>query len=224
MQIKVMSGLNSAILNSFQLRTLSLFPVLEKYWEAGIKYALLNYDFPETKREFATVNDYSCAAGLAAEILSICTDKNKALAVYAFAGMSYMQQELAHHFCEKAKSLGHNDIFITDDIEELFSSKNTERISGIYVSHASYLKVCRKAEKAWQGSEMPKIVVSDLYDECVPYLENGTVTAVIYQEPEQQAFLTVVSLYELISERKRPNDILRINPLVIMRSNYKKYL
>lgn len=215
-------GFDGVIIND--LSSADMLPILEKYREADIKYALLNYDFPETKREFAVVNDYSCAAGLAAEILSISTDKNKFLAVYTFPGASFTQKELTNRFCEKAKSLGHSNIFVTDDIEELFSDENTERVTGIYVSHASYLEVCRKAEKEWKGSEIPKIVVSDLYDECVPYLENGTVTAVIYQEPEQQAFLAVVSLYEFISERKNPEDILSINPLVIMKSNYKKYL
>ena len=71
---------------------------------------------------------------------------------------------------------------------------------------------------------MPKLVVSDLYRDAIPFLENGTITAIIYQNPVKQAFSTVVGLYELISEEKKCDDVMTVVPLIVMRSNYKRYL
>ena len=115
--------------------------------------------------------------------------------------------------------LGRQNICIKETVEALFEVQN---LGGIYVSHASYLEVCEFIQKNYPQEACPKLVVSDLYAGSIPYIEDGTITAIIYQEPEEQAFLTVVKLCELISEDKLCDDILTIKPLLIWKSNYQK--
>ena len=212
-------GCNGVIIND--LFTQELLPILEDYRKAGIKYAFLNGDFKESGRSFAMVNDYHCAAGLAAEILCLAVDPNKSFAVYSPLGFMSPQSELADAFCQKAKALGQQNICIKETTDALF---DTENLGGIYVSHASYLEVCKCIQERYPKELRPKLVVSDLYADSIPYIEEGTITAIIYQEPEEQAFLTVEKLYELISEEIPCNDILTIKPLLIMKSNYRKYI
>ena len=193
-------------------------PILKEYEAKRIKYAFLNYDIPGTNRSFAMINDYSCAAGLAAEILNQSVGADEELAVYSIAD-SYTQRKLAENFIRISAELGRKNIRQTSDEEELFSWSN---IGGIYVSHASYINICRKLCEP--DRKMPKLVVSDLYRDAIPFLENGTIAAIIYQNPVKQAFLTVVDLYELISGGKKCDDVMTVAPLIVMRSNYKRYL
>lgn len=195
-----------------------VLPILKEYEKNGIKYAFLNYDIPGTNRSFAMINDYSCAAGLAAEILNQSVGSDEELAVYSIAN-SYTQRRLAENFIQVSANLGRKKIRQTCDEEELFSWSN---IGGIYVSHASYINICGKLREL--DRKMPKLVVSDLYRDAIPFLENGTITAIIYQNPVKQAFSTVIGLYELISEEKKCDDVMTVVPLIVMRSNYKRYL
>lgn len=212
-------GCNGVIINDLFVQELS--PILEKYQKSGIKYAFLNGDYKESARSFAMVNDYCCAAGLAAEMLCLTVDSNRSLAVYSHLVEGSPQNDLVHEFCQKAKELGRQDIQIKESADALFEA---EDLGGIYVSHASYLEVCKLIKEKYPREQRPKLVVSDLYKDSIPYIEDGTITALIYQEPEEQAFSSVVKLYEMISEEKPCEDILTIKPLLIMKSNYKKYL
>ena len=212
-------GCSGVIIND--LYDAGLLPVLEEYRRAGIQYAFLNGDIPNSGRRFAMENDYLCAASLAAEVLCLAADPNKTLAVYSLTNPLSPQNRLAAAFCQTAADLGRRNITVKEDIHALFA---TENLGGIYVSHASYLEVCRHLRDAYPKETRPKLVVSDLYEESVPFIEDGTITALIYQEPEDQAFLTVVRLFEWISENKPCGDVLTIRPVLIMKSNYKKYL
>lgn len=212
-------GCSGVIIND--LYDAGLLPLLEEYRRAGIRYAFLNGDIKHSGRSFAMENDYLCAASLAAEVLCLAVDPDKALAVYSLTSPLSPQNKLASAFCEKAADLGRQDVRITENVGALFA---TENLGGIYVSHASYLEVCRHLRAAYPKERRPKLIVSDLYEESVPYIEDGTITALIYQEPEEQAFLTVVRLCEWIGENKPCADVLTIKPVLIMKSNYKKYL
>lgn len=215
-------GYDGVVIND--LNDKQLGKILEQYKEKGIKYAFLNYDVPEVDCEFAVVNDYAAAAGLAAEVLSLCTDTKKTLAVYAHNSRSYGQRQLAGCFCQAAKNAGYEKTIVSSDMDEIFSVENVAGLGGIYVSHASYLEICRKMEEMWTDLDRPKLIVSDLYGAGVPYLEKGIISAIIYQEPEEQAFQSVVKLYEVICEGKKPERVLTIKPVVIMKSNFKKYV
>jgi LacI family transcriptional regulator len=215
----ICDGSSGVIIND--LITHNLLPVLEEYDKRGIKYAFLNYDIAEAPRCFAMVNDYNGAAGLAAELLSLCTKPERTLAVISHSVPSETQKKLAEGFNKKTLELGKTKIVNVSSIDDLLDNNS---IGGIYVSHASYLEICQKIEKVWDKDNRPKTVVSDLYEEGVPYIENGVITAVIFQDPEKQAFVTANSLYELLSEGKRCDSLLTVDPIIVMKSNYKKYL
>lgn len=213
------AGLDGVIVND--VTSPSLLPLLEDFRTAGIRVALLNYDIPKAARSFAVINDHACAAGMAAELLTLGLPCEAQLWVYAHGktdGVS-TQRRLAECFRASAAALGFRNVRVTADEKELFGGSP----AGVYVSHASYLNVCRWAEQL-PADRRPRLVVSDLYEAGVPYLENGTVAAVIDQAPEEQAFRAAVTLYEQIGEGIAPEEILSVTPVVVLKSNCRKYL
>ncbi len=210
---------NGIIIND--LLSVDVLPLLSKFKAAGIKVALLNGDIPHADRDFAVINNYQAAAGLAAELLTIGLPSESHLAVYShsLARNAHAQQQLATYFCKAAAAFGFHNISVVDKESEL----SDKSIRGIYVSHASYLHLCEQLNTL-PFDNRPRLVVSDLYEAGIPYLTSGIITAIIDQAPIEQAFSAACALYAHICEGLIPNDLLTVMPTVIMKSNYQHYL
>ncbi len=191
-----------------------------------IPLALLNYNVPDLNKTFAMVNDYACATGLACELLAMNLKyrKTKTVVMYSQSPESSCGQELRSHFLENALKNNITEIIMVRSDRELFDLLEKREVAGIYISMASYLGACGHIEEHFTADDKPFLIVSDLYDAAVPYIENGTIDALIYQEPEQQAYDTVMTLYKVIFEHITPANTLRIRPILLLKSNYKNYL
>ena len=78
-----------------------------------------------------------------------------------------------------------------------------------------------------EAAHLPKPIVaigSDVFDEIIPYLENGTVTATIWQAPELQSKNAVWMLYEYVSNQTIDQDVRYVPLGIVMRNNYMDYL
>lgn len=210
---------NGVIIND--LLSVDVLPLLSKFKAKGIKLALLNGDIPNADRDFAVINNYQAAAGLAAEILTLGLPSESRLAVYShsLAKEAHAQQQLAAYFCTATAALGFQNISVVNEESELWDKS----IRGIYVSHASYLHLCKQMNLLPLDNR-PRLVVSDLYEAGVPYLTSGIITAIIDQAPIEQAFSAACTLYAQICEGLIPNELLTVMPSVIMKSNYRHYL
>ena len=97
-------------------------------------------------------------------------------------------------------------------------------IIGVYCNSASnVMPMCNVLEAA----HLPKPIVaigSDVFDEIIPYLENGTVTATIWQAPELQSKNAVWMLYEYVSNQTIDQDVHYVPLGIVMRNNYMDYL
>ena len=91
---------------------------------------------------------------------------------------------------------------------------------GIYITHAKSIKICEKIEKLYSETGfMPTLIVSDLYDEMIPYIESGIITATVYQDPVKQAYNAVIKLYNILLGLEEKEDII-IKPKLLLKSSY----
>ena len=100
--------------------------------------------------------------------------------------------------------------------------KGRKKVDGIYVSTAICLPVCRALEETGNAGKI-KVIATDLFLEAVPYFENGTISASIYQRPYQQGQIAVRLLVDHIVRGAPLPDRYLINPSVVLRSNLSMF-
>ena len=93
-------------------------------------------------------------------------------------------------------------------------------LKGIYVTSYNFVPVCRCLTESGRGDIA--VIGHDLYPEMVPCLLEGPLTASLYQNPFLQGQTAVRVLYEAITEKKQPGEII-IKPELVMRTNLKSY-
>ena len=92
------------------------------------------------------------------------------------------------------------------------------RLSGIYVSTVNCIPVCKAIRKARPDGGV-KVVATDLFSEAVPYFENGTLAASIYQNPYRQGQSAVRLIVDHALHGKALPSTLYLNPAIVMRAN-----
>ncbi len=93
-------------------------------------------------------------------------------------------------------------------------------IQGIYVTSYNYLPVCRRLKEC--GRTDIAVVGHDLYPEMIPALTEGPLLAALYQNPILQGQMAVRTLYEAVTEKKKPGEIV-VKPEIVLRSNLECY-
>jgi LacI family transcriptional regulator len=93
---------------------------------------------------------------------------------------------------------------------------------GVYaITSRDTYKVCRAAAAAGLSGKI-RIVGSDVFEELVPWFEDGTLQATIWKDPQGQAKHAVLLLYRHLMERPAHHDPIKIG--IVMRGNVEDYL
>ncbi len=69
----------------------------------------------------------------------------------------------------------------------------------------------------------PKIVGSDVFPETAAFIREGTVAAAVFQNPEKQGWLAVMSLYRCLAENRKIEPLILITPQIVLKSNLSAY-
>ena len=140
------------------------------------------------------------AGKMAAEyLMSVTRSDGGKLAVFTGNRDAPVHKGCIEGFVEKAGGIG--DLFDTyDDFEaaqrhtiELFSGKSD--IAGIYVSSYNSPGVCRGLEKLGLAGKIP-VIGHDIYPEIIKYLDDGTLTATLFQDQRTYGRNSLRCLYE----------------------------
>lgn len=99
--------------------------------------------------------------------------------------------------------------------------KNIDKFQGIFVPNSRVFKV---AEFLEQNSMKKMIVIgNDLFSNNIEHLENGTVTFLLDQKPEEQVFNAIMALFDFLILKK---EIVKVNysPInIVIKDNVKYY-
>jgi len=91
-------------------------------------------------------------------------------------------------------------------------------LAGIYVSTVNCMPVCG-ALKSSGGAGRIRLIATDLFAEAVPYFEDGTISASVYQRPYEQGRAAVGLLIDHFMQGAELPRTFYLDPGIVMRSN-----
>ena len=107
--------------------------------------------------------------------------------------------------------------FITEQI--LFEQPS---LKGIFCSTAVTVPVCRKLAEAGRSQDIV-VIGTELLTNFVPYIEDSTLNAAIFQNPYKIGYLSYKNMYDCINGLQIENRAVRINPQIVLRGNVSFY-
>lgn len=202
------------------------FPeMIRRFEENGLRVGLVGSDIPGSGRTFNIRQNDVCAGRLAAELL-FRLGGNRPVAAFTGRPDNLGHMQSIGGFCEECSRRGVqvSAVYENHDDPE-FAAYNTERlfrehpdIGGLYVNSANSEPVCRKLVQLGLGGKIA-LVTSDLFDEIRDYMRRDVVQATIFQDPFRQGYQAVEKMYKCLAEGQMPEDVMAIEPAVILQSH-----
>lgn len=205
-----------------------LAPVIEEAAERRITILCVTTDAPASARSTVVSVDPELNGNCAAELMARFTPPNSRVAI--MAGMLYVEDhrrkvkgfsEKFPNFCPGGKVI--EVIEHHDDEEEAFpkSAALLDRfpsIDGIYLSTGLCLPTCRALDAAGLAGKV-RLIATDLAPKMVPYFQNGTIFASMYQRPRTQGRTAVhLAVDHLVNGAPIP-PTRYLNLQIVLRSN-----
>ncbi|HEY4356178.1 MAG TPA: LacI family DNA-binding transcriptional regulator [Acidobacteriaceae bacterium] len=91
-------------------------------------------------------------------------------------------------------------------------------LRGIYINTANSLPVLRALREAGTGRNI-RVIATDLFPELASLIDNGQVSASLYQRPFTQGRLAFEALRQSLDGREPPATVTRLAPHIVLRSN-----
>jgi LacI family transcriptional regulator len=207
---------------------LALTPLINAAESRGIRVVCVSTDAPGSRRSSIICVEPSLNGFLAGELMAKCLPRGSKVAVVA--GMLTAED---HRKKTDGFSRGfpqHNPggkvvAVIEGHEDEQQSYKKTlellthnPTISGLYVNTVNCLPVCRALEASGLAGKV-RLIATDLFPEMSALLQQGSITASIYQHPYRMGQIAVRNLADhLINDLPLPPQV-HLSPGVVMASN-----
>jgi len=206
----------------------SLASLIDEAEKRDIRVVCVASDAPTSGRSTVVCVDPELNGRCAAELMAKFLPKGSRAAV--LTGMLQTEDhrrktkgfvEAFSHFCTRGEVVA--IIETHDDEQEAFQkclalSQGTKELDGIYVSTANCLPVCAAIEAAGLAGRV-RLITTDLFPPMIPYIENGTITASIYQRPFVQGQTAVRLVVDHIIYRKAFPPFRYLSPGIVLQSN-----
>lgn len=188
------------------------------------------YDTGLNNVNFAVGADNARSGRIAADLFSMSGLKEKDLIVY-FTGQIFLEhlQENLRGFTEMNKRYRFDVRVIEHQDDERMARLRTEQIlaeepniKGIFCSTAVTAPICETLVKANRAQDIVTIG-TELLTNCLPYIEDTTLNAVIFQNPYKIGYLSYQTMYNYINGTMPANTAIRINPQIVIRGNMSYY-
>ena len=222
----VSSGVDGIILTAGNPRELK--PLIDDAEEKGIRVVCVSTDAPESRRSSIVCVEPWTNGCLAGELMGKIVPPGSKVAVVA--GMLRTEDhrkktegftETFPRHCAGGKIIsvieGHEDE--DESFQKSFDLlRRVPSLAGIYVNTVNCLPVCRALGARGLAGKV-KLIATDLFAEMAPYLQKGTITASIYQQPHRQGQIAVRVLADHLTNKVNFPPTVHLSPGVIMASN-----
>jgi LacI family transcriptional regulator len=227
-QVKTMlrNGVHGIILTPG--RPAETTPIINSAEEKGVRVVCVSTDAPASKRSSIVCVDPWLNGLLAGELLAKFVPPRSKVAI--IAGMlrtedharkcegfsaSFPQYCLGGRIVEVIE--GHeNEAESLRKVSDLLT--RVPDLAGIYVNTVNCLPVCKALEVRGMSARV-KLITTDLFQEMVPYFENQTICASIYQRPYQQGRNAVNAIVEHLTHNVALAPTNYLNPSIVLQSN-----
>ena len=198
--------------------------------EKNIPIALVVTDLISVKRQFCVQYDGYSAGRIAAELLFWKAGKNSKVALANGFSDILLHKQIEKGFLEYAERLSLNVVTVlynkdNNEIAYKHTNKLLEEhpdLKGIYVCTFASSGVVRSVVKNGKAGHIC-LVTTDISDEIRKYLENGTISASIFQDQFRQGRYALRYLYNYITSNQKLDDVVYIYPQIILKSNMALY-
>lgn len=174
--------------------------LIDRGVDQGIAICTFNSDSPLSKRLFYVGCDYRIAGRLAADALcKFLGGKTRVGLVMSYT--NFQMQQKVTGFREVVSEYDHIEMVGPLKLsQEDYDSPEAfadyfRQADGIYVSSAR-LDVVAKHLEEFAPENRPVLIGHDMTDETYQYMKKGIVTATICQDPVNQGYLTVKSMFD----------------------------
>lgn len=140
-----------------------------------------------------------------------------------------IHQDNIRGFTEMNAELGFSVHIIEHQDNERIACLATEQlltqipnIRGIYSATAVTGPVCKKVTEMGMAGKV-RMIATEMSETNAQYLMNGTLSAIIDQDPYQQGYQAVKSIYSHILGGRGQCRIVRVDPQIITRGNVASY-
>ena len=185
---------------------------------------LVGNDFqPELRTACIRVNAI-LAGRLAGEMMNYLTPEGSNL--LAFIGDKSLREhtEKISGFCEELEGGRHLvGSYETQDEPQIAAYlikkalQEIPNIQGVFVATGNSVAICEVLQQSEQTRGI-KLIVTDLFDELMPYVRDRQINAVIFQNPASQGEQAVLLCYDYITKHTLAGQCL-IAPTVLLRNN-----
>ena len=204
--------------------------ILKIVSDSSSKLVSVHYPLPREMCLFSSVHSFSTAGQMAADILQICGRKR----ILLFTGdqTSVVHSRIRDSFLKQAEICHMQITEICDfpetmknwsETAENYIAEKKGRFDGIYITTGRSIEICRAVKKLYDPGEIT-VIATDIYPEITEYMEDGTVSACLFQNQYAQAEKAFEILAKYLIERMDIPEDSELTPLFISRSNYRKYL
>jgi LacI family transcriptional regulator len=205
-----------------------LAPLIDEAEKRHIRVVCVASDAPNSARSTLVCVDPELNGRCAAELMAKWVPQGSRAAVVT--GMLQTEDhrrktkgfaEAFSHFCKGGEIV--DVIENHEDESEAFQKclalfEKAGKIDGVYVSTANCLPVCSAIDAARLAGRV-RLIATDLFPAMVPYFENGTISASIYQSPYVQGQTAVRLVVDHIIYRKPLAPFRYLNPGIVLQSN-----
>ncbi len=207
--------------------------LLNRYQERNKNLVLLQADTPGLSNLFVSCHDPGVSSRMAAEFISDCLKMSRSKRVVIFTGSrrSGLHDRANEAFCEAAVTLGlivtgsydmqDSPELLRQQLNEVYGTKKLCP-DGIYITSGKSLELCRYIKENGL-SEKTVLVTFDTYPELNEYLEQGIITATIYQNLYMQAKNAFTNLVKHIIGQINADGIISPAPVLVLKSNLRCY-
>ncbi|GAA0133636.1 LacI family DNA-binding transcriptional regulator [Paenibacillus sp. YSY-4.3] len=179
---------------------LDMAELIDRGVDKGITICTFNSDSPLSKRLFYVGCDYRIAGRLAADVLCKFLGGRTRIGLVMSYTNFQMQQKITG-FREVVDEYDHIEMIgplrlrqEDYDSPEVFADYFRE-VDGIYVSSARLDVVAKHLDELGM-EKRPILIGHDMTEETKMYMERGVITATICQDPVNQGYLTVKSMFD----------------------------
>jgi LacI family transcriptional regulator, galactose operon repressor len=205
-----------------------LQPLIDDAEANGIRVVCVSTDAPESKRSCIVCVEPRTNGSLAGELMGKLVPPGSKVAIIAGMLSTEDHKKKADGFCEAfpRHCVGGKIIKVIEgheDEDESFQKtfdllRKVPSLAGIYVNTVNCLPVCRALGARGLAGEV-KLITTDLFAEMSPYLQKGTITASIYQQPYRQGQMAVRIISDHLTNKANLPPKIHLSPGVVMASN-----
>jgi LacI family transcriptional regulator, galactose operon repressor len=206
----------------------SVAPVIDRAEQRNVRVVCITTDAPQSRRSGIVCVDPALSGRLASELMTRFVPAGSKVAV--ITGMLQAEEHRLKTvgFCEgfRANCLGGSVAAILEGHEsEPQSFRKSVRLlarhpdlRGIYVNTVNCLPVCRALHRRPAARKI-QLITTDLFPEMLPFFQDGTIGASIYQDPYLQGQTAVRLLVDHLCHSAALPAARYLNPGIVLRSN-----